>query len=308
MEEKESCSSCDTQDCSAKKQRPGEDDEDFRERQKLTSRMCQIKHKIVVLSGKGGVGKSTVAVNLAISLAEAGLHVGLLDADIHGPSVPKLLNLDSRFVETRADAIMPIEFSDNLKVMSVGFMLRGRDDAVIMRGPMKFKVIKEFLSGVEWGELDYLVIDSPPGTGDEPLSICQLIENIDGAVVVTTPQKVALADVRKSINFCKKLKLPVLGVVENMSGFVCPKCGELTEIFKRGGGERMAKRMKVPFLGYVPIDPEIVQACDDGRPYVNYTAGTETIRAFEKVASHIMKMQHRDQKMYRETKASDVNI
>ena len=291
MKEQKKCSSCESQECSAKEQRPGENDEDFKERQQLTSRMCQIKHKVIVLSGKGGVGKSTVAVNLAISLAKSGMQVGLLDADIHGPSVPKLLSLDDSLLEARSDTIIPIEFNENLKVMSVGFMLRGSDDAVIMRGPMKFKLIKEFLGNVDWADLDYLVIDSPPGTGDEPLSICQLIEHIDGGVVVTTPQRVALADVRKSIDFCKQLKLPVLGVVENMSGFVCPKCGEVTNIFKNGGGERMAKKMKVPFLGRIPIDPELVHACDDGRPYVNYTEVTETVKAFETVVRPILAME-----------------
>ncbi len=288
MKDKKDCKSCDTEECSAKKRRTDEEEEAFLERQQLTNRMCQIDHKILVLSGKGGVGKSTVAVNLAISLANAGKKVGLLDADIHGPSVPKLLSLDSNPLETKGGNFMPVEFSDNLKVVSVGFMLRGRDKAVILRGPMKFKIIKDFLGGAVWGKLDYLVIDSPPGTGDEPLTIAQLIENIDGAVVVTTPQRVALADVRKSLDFCKKVKIPVLGVVENMSGFVCPSCGEMTKIFKGGGGERMAKKMDVPFLGRVPIDPDLVTACDDGRPYVSNFIGTETSGAFEKIVRPIL--------------------
>ena len=177
--------------------------------------------------------------------------------------------------------------------MSMGFLLAEEDDAVIWRGPMKMTVIKQFLEDVEWGQLDYLLIDSPPGTGDEPLSVCQLIEDLDGAVIVTTPQEIALADVRKSINFCHKLKLPVLGVVENMSGFVCPKCGEVTDIFKSGGGQRMAEEMKVPFLGRIPIDPQIAQACDDGKPYIYHYNKTETAKAFEKAIQPIVKMVYR---------------
>jgi ATP-binding protein involved in chromosome partitioning len=173
----------------------------------------------------------------------------------------------------------------NLKVMSIAFFLASQDDAVIWRGPMKYQMIKQFLKDVQWGELDYLVIDSPPGTGDEPLSIIQLLENADGAVVVTTPQEVALADVRKSITFCRRLNLPVLGVLENMSGFVCPKCGERTDIFKSGGGENMALMMNVPFLGRIPIDPQIVEACDSGQPYVDKYRQSQAARAFSKAVA-----------------------
>jgi Mrp family chromosome partitioning ATPase len=208
------CNSCSTDNCSAKGQLPGESADDFMDRQALQKRLCLIKHKILVLSGKGGVGKSTVAANLAISLTLAGKKVGLLDVDIHGPSIPKLLNLEDRTPQIVDESIIPIELGDNLKVMSLGFLLRGRDDAIIWRGPMKMGAIKQFLQDVEWGNLDYLVIDLPPGTGDEPLSVCQLIDNPDGAIVVTTPQEVALADVRKSIHFCQSLQLPVLGVVK----------------------------------------------------------------------------------------------
>ncbi len=250
------------------------------EQAQVRQRMAQIKHKILVLSGKGGVGKSTVAVNLAVSLSLAGKPTGLLDIDIHGPSVPKILNLEGRTVQAMPDAILPIEAGKNLKVMSIGFLLASRDDAVIWRGPMKYRMIQQFLREVEWGELDYLIIDSPPGTGDEPLSIIQLLENADGAVVVTTPQEVALSDVRKSITFCRSLNLPVLGVLENMSGFICPKCGERTDIFKSGGGENMAMSMNVPFLGRIPIDPQIVDACDAGQPYVDKYRESQAAQAF----------------------------
>jgi len=273
--------------CAAKETCPEENMDAFLEQQKLDDRMRLIRHKVMVLSGKGGVGKSTVAVNLAVSLALAGKKVGLLDVDIHGPSIPKLLRLDDAKVQIEHGAILPVEKA-GLKVMSIGFLLDNRDDAVIWRGPMKMGVIKQFLQDVEWGELDYLVIDSPPGTGDEPLSVCQLVKNADGAVIVTTPQDVATADVRKSITFCRQLSLPVLGVVENMSGFVCPKCGAVTDIFKTGGGERMASEMKVPFLGRIPLDPAVGQACDDGKPFVYHYSRTETAKAFERMIAPIL--------------------
>ena len=257
------------------------------EQKALDDRMRLIRHKIMVLSGKGGVGKSTVAVNLAVSLALAGKRVGLLDVDVHGPSIPKMLGLDDAKVQVEHGAILPVEKA-GLKVMSIGFLLQNSDDAVIWRGPMKMGVIKQFLQDVDWGDLDYLIIDSPPGTGDEPLSVCQLVKNADGAVIVTTPQDVATADVRKSITFCRQLSLPVLGVVENMSGFVCPKCGAATEIFKTGGGERMASEMAVPFLGRIPIDPAIGEACDDGKPFIYHYSRTETAKAFERIIAPML--------------------
>jgi ATP-binding protein involved in chromosome partitioning len=260
----------------------------------LDARLGRIRHKILVMSGKGGVGKSTVAANMAVSLALAGKKVGLLDVDIHGPSIPKMMRLDGSTVETKDGVLQPVEIA-GIKVMSIGFLLRDRDDAVIWRGPLKMSLIKQFLKDVEWGELDYLIIDSPPGTGDEPLSICQLVRNPAGAVVVTTPQDVATADVRKSINFCKQLELPVLGVVENMSGFVCPHCGVLTDIFKSGGGERMAAEMGVPFLGRLPIDPAVGEACDAGKPFVCHYNKTETAKAFERVIAPILALSDRVQ-------------
>lgn len=239
------------------------------DQQKLKGQLNRIKHKIIVLSGKGGVGKSTVAVNLAVSLMQSGKKVGLLDVDIHGPSVPTMLGLEDTVVNATDQFIFPADF-EGMKVMSLGFLLRNSDDAVIWRGPLKMGVIKQFLMDVDWGDLDYLVIDSPPGTGDEPLSICQLIEKLDGAVIVTTPQKVAAVDVRKSITFCRQLNLPIIGVVENMSGFTCPKCGEVYHILSSGGGKQIADDMKVPFLGSIPIDPGIANSCDDGKAYIQH--------------------------------------
>jgi Mrp family chromosome partitioning ATPase/predicted Fe-Mo cluster-binding NifX family protein len=227
------------------------------------------------------VGKSTVAANLAVALALEGHHVGLLDVDFHGPSIPKLLGIENQVPGMGKDSISPIELSANLKVMSMGFLLRAQDLAVIWRGPLKMGAIKQFLKDVEWGELDYLIIDSPPGTGDEPLSVAQLIPNLDGALVVTSPQDLSVLDVRKSITFCRQLKIPVLGVIENMSGLICPHCGKEIEVFKKGGGERMAMEMNVHFLGSIPIDPQVVDASDQGVPFVSEFAETNTAKAFE---------------------------
>ena len=249
--------------------RQDESEEQYFERLQLQSRLGQIRNKIVVLSGKGGVGKSTVAVNLAVSLMMAGKRVGLLDVDIHGPSVPTMLGLEGEVIVGSKEGMLPVE-KDGLRVMSLGFLLQDQDEAVIWRGPRKTGVIKQFLKDVVWGDLDFLIIDSPPGTGDEPLSVCQLIEDLDGAVVVTTPQKVAAVDVRKSISFCRELEIPVIGVVENMSGFVCPGCGEVTSILCSGGGEMVAEGMGVPFLGKIPMDPGIAEASDQGRAFVSY--------------------------------------
>lgn len=282
-----SCSSCADASCSASKQHQGENDQEFADRQALQSRLCRIKHKIVVMSGKGGVGKSTVAVNLAMSLMLAGKRVGLLDVDIHGPSVPTMLGLEGATVDQSADGLIPVELG-HLKVMSMGFLLRNPDDAVIWRGPVKGTVIKQFLKDVAWGDLDYLIIDAPPGTGDEPLSVCQLISPIDGAVIVTTPQKVAAVDVRKSITFCGQMGLTILGVVENMNGFVCPKCGELTSILSSGGGRAMATDMHVPFLGSIPMDPQIAEAGDAGQPFVMQYASSPTAAIMREIVAPIL--------------------
>ena len=261
----------------------------------LHDRLRLIQHKILVLSGKGGVGKSTVATNLAVTLALAGRRVGLLDVDIHGPSIPKMLQIEDAGVEAvSAGVLRPVDAA-GMKVMSIGFLLRHRDEAVIWRGPMKMGVIKQFLKDVEWGELDYLIIDSPPGTGDEPLSVCQLVEDADGAVIVTTPQDVATADVRRSISFCRQLSLPVLGVIENMSGFACPTCGEVTDIFKAGGGERLAAEMHVPFLGRIPIDPAVGEACDAGKPFMAHGAGSATAKAFGHIVAPILALAECDE-------------
>lgn len=239
------------------------------------------------MSGKGGVGKSTVATNLAVSLSLAGKDVGLLDVDIHGPSIPKLLNLQDTDIISDGKKIQPAMVG-TLKVMSVGLVTEDRNEAIIWRGPMKYNIIKQFIADVNWGELDYLIIDCPPGTGDEVLSVVQLLGNVDGAVIVTTPQDLATYDVKKSINFCKKLEIRIIGVIENMSGFVCPCCSTKTDIFKSGGGEKMAKEMNVPMLGKLPIDPNIALSADDGKPYVFHFAKTETAKIFEEMIKPIL--------------------
>ena len=262
--------------------------ERFLEQQQLAERLEQIHHKLLVLSGKGGVGKSTVAANLAVALAVRGFRVGLLDIDLHGPSIPKLLHLEGRTLDTDGRELKPVAFGENLKVVSIGFLLQGPNDAVIWRGPLKMGIIRQFIKDVRWGELDYLIVDSPPGTGDEPLSIAQLIGDADGAVVVTTPQEVALADVRRCITFCEKVRLSVLGVIENMSGFVCPHCGERSEPFKSGGGEAMAAEMGVPFLGRVPLDPQVVASGDEGKPFAYFASESVTAKAFDGIVDRLV--------------------
>jgi Mrp family chromosome partitioning ATPase len=233
--------------------------------------MAGVRHKILVLSGKGGVGKSTVAAQLAWALADEGREVGILDIDICGPSVPRMMGVEGEEVHSSGSGWSPVYASDNLAVMSVGFMLSSRDDAIIWRGPRKNGLIKQFLSDVEWGALDFLVVDAPPGTSDEHISIAQYLKGsaVDGAVIVTTPQEVALMDVRKEISFCRKVGIPVLGVVENMSGFVCPRCTTRSDIFPpvTGGARKMAADMGVPFLGALPLDPKLLQACEEGRSF-----------------------------------------
>ncbi len=254
----------------------------------LQERLSRIGRTLMVLSGKGGVGKSTVAVNLALSLAAQGQRVGLLDVDIHGPSIPKMLGINGQKVGVRNEEIIPIEAFGKLHVVSMGNLLENDDQPVVWRGPLKYNVIKEFLQHVMWGKLDYLVIDAPPGTGDEPLSVGQLIKERASAVIVTTPQQVATIDVAKCITFCNQLQVPVVGIIENMSGFICPHCGKEVDIFSKGGGKELADRMNVPFLGSVPLDPEIVKSGDSGQPYILSYINTETAKRFDAIVDKII--------------------
>ena len=254
----------------------------------LKSRMDEIGFKLLVLSGKGGVGKSTVAANLAVALAMRGKNVGLLDVDVHGPSIPKLMGLEGLPITSDGESMVPIHISENLKVMSIAFLLRSNADAVIWRGPLKYNVIRQFLKDVVWGHLDYLVIDSPPGTGDEPLSVAQLVGSPAAAVLVTTPQDLAISDVRRCVSFCNALSLPVAGIIENMSGLVCPKCGQQIDLFKSGGGKALAREMSVPFLGTIPIEPQIVDSGDAGTPFIEQHAKTTSGTAFTGVVNRIL--------------------
>jgi Mrp family chromosome partitioning ATPase len=233
------------------------------------------------------VGKSTVAVNLASSLASQGLKVGLLDIDLHGPSIPTMMKIKNQSIGSDGKRMIPAEFA-GIKVMSVGFLLKNADDALIWRGPMKAGVIEQFLNQVAWGKLDYLVVDSPPGTGDEPLSICQAIKTPFAAVIVTTPQEVAAADVRKSVNFCRQLNIKVLGVIENMSGFICPECGKRVDIFSSGGGAATAKKYNLNFLGSIPLDANVGTASDEGNMFVYDYAKTPSGKAFGQVLEKVL--------------------
>ncbi len=227
-----------------------------------------VRHVILVLSGKGGVGKSTVSVNLATALAAHGRQVGLLDLDIHGPNIPKMLGIEDQHPSVLGKTMDPVHLTGNLAIMSMGFLLPDASEPVIWRGPMKMAVIRQFLEEVNWGALDYLIVDLPPGTGDEALTIAQLAPNVQGAVIVTTPQDVAVLDAVKAVKFIEKLKLPVIGIIENMSGMVCPHCGDAVALFGAGGGKRAAEDLKVPYLGAIPLDPAMVKAGDEGRPFI----------------------------------------
>jgi len=278
------CSSCSSEEkCDEKLKKEHED-------RLLRETLAAIRHKVFVLSGKGGVGKSTVAVNLAASLAARGYETGILDIDIHGPNVSKMLGLEGWTLSSggREGKISPFRPFPHLKVISMSGLLPDSDSPVIWRGPLKMAAIRQFLQDVAWGDLDFLVVDSPPGTGDEPLSIAQLIPDADGALIVTTPQEVALLDSRKCVNFAKKLNLPVLGIVENMSGMHCPHCDGFIPLFSQGGGKTAAEELDVPFLGALPIAADMVECCDKGQPYVLSNEKNELKDAFEEIVKRLL--------------------
>ena len=260
------------------------------EEMKIARNMKRIKHKIAVMSGKGGVGKSTVSVNLAMALAMKGKRVGILDMDIHGPNVPKMLGIDGQRLEAVDGGIGPVIVEPGIKVISMAFLLENPDTPVIWRGPLKLSAMKQFLGDVVWGDLDYLIIDLPPGTGDEHMNVAQLLPESDGAVIVTTPQEVALLDSRKSVKFAETLKMPVIGIVENMSGLICPHCGREINIFKSGGGEKAAKEMNINFLGKIPLEPKIVEDSDAGIPFVVENPDSRSAKAFNEVAENVLKI------------------
>jgi len=259
--------------------------------------IANIKHKFIVISGKGGVGKTTVSVTLAYCLALKGYEVGLLDVDIHGPNVNKMVGLENEMLTGDGSRLNPIKVLHNLKVISTASIIDNPDTPIIWRGPLKMKLIKQFLTDVNWGSLDYLIVDSPPGTGDEPLSVIQLIADLDGAIVVTTPQEVALLDARKSIQFAKTLNVPFIGLVENMSGLVCPYCNKKIDLFGTGGGKKAAMDMGIIFLGDIPMDPEVIKLCDKGKALTvleKNSAVSESIKKITEVIDKYVKAQNVD--------------
>ena len=265
-------------------------EESIQEETKLQDTLKNIKHVIIVMSGKGGVGKSTVSSNLAMALSMKGFQTGIMDIDITGPNIPKMFGVEDQGLTVNDQRqLVPVTVPPSLKLMSMAFLLPDKDSPVMWRGPVKMGALKQFIEDVNWGELDYLVIDMPPGTGDEALSIVQLIPKADGMVIVTTPQDVALLDSRKSLVFAAETHIPIIGIVENMSGFVCPHCGEVTDIFKSGGGEATAKDMNVQFLGRVPIEPGIVDCGDNGVPVVLKNPDSASAKAFEDIIDRIIK-------------------
>lgn len=256
--------------------------------QSAKPKLDRIKHKIAIMSGKGGVGKSTVTANLAMTFAIDGYKVGVLDADIHGPCIPKMLGIKRQALKAGPQGkFIPIAGEFGIKVVSMDFLLPNDEEPVIWRGPLKMRAIEQFLSDVAWEDLDYLFIDLPPGTGDEPLSIAQLIPDMTGAVIVTMPSELSQAIVKKSVTFAKQIGVPIIGIIENLSGFICPDCGKKIDIFKSGGGNRIAQDTSIPFLGSIPIDPKICEDSDKGVPLFIKNSGSPTTKGFESIVDGI---------------------
>ncbi|MEM3392653.1 MAG: Mrp/NBP35 family ATP-binding protein [Candidatus Bathyarchaeia archaeon] len=255
----------------------------------LKKRMKKVKHKVAVISGKGGVGKSIVTANIALSFAKKGYKIGILDADFHGPSIPKILGVRGSKLEASPLGILPVTGPLNIKIVSIDFLLPKDETPVVWRGPLKMNAIRQFLSEVAWGDLDILFIDLPPGTGDEPLSVIKLIPEMSGVVVVTTPSEVSQLVVKKSIEFAKELSIPVIGVIENMSGFACPNCGFQINLFNVGGGEKIAKELNVPFLGKIPLDIELSQSADEGAPLIIKKSNSKVLKSFFNITNKVEK-------------------
>ncbi len=262
-----------------------------KQKERIKARMSKIKHKLVILSGKGGVGKSTVTANLSVTFALRGQKVGILDADIHGPSIPKIFGIRGRKLgrNDESSGIIPPAGEFGVKVVSMDFLLKGDEIPVIWRGPMKASAIRQFLSDIEWGELDLLLVDLPPGTGDESLSVMQLIRDIDGVLMITAPSQISQLVVKRAVGFTRKLKVPLVGVIENMSGFVCPRCGEKSDILGSGGGQKISEQLDIPFLGKIQIDQRISKDSDDGVPFVFGHSETPAAKVFVQVADKVEK-------------------
>lgn len=258
--------------------------------ERLQENLDRIKHKLIVISGKGGVGKSTVAVNVAYGLAKAGKKVGVLDVDIHGPSLAKMLGIEGKTLQTSVDSPFPepIKVEENFYAMTIASLVPNPDEPIIWRGPLKMGAIRQFLQDIKWPELDYLIVDSPPGTGDEPLSVVQLLKNVDGSLIVSTPQDVALLDARKTIKFSGKMGVPVIGLIENMSSFICPHCGKEIDIFKGGGVKKASIDFSIDILGKIPINPEIVIAGDQGRSVFADDKNEIARKEFEQIVEKII--------------------
>jgi Mrp family chromosome partitioning ATPase len=268
--------------------------------EEIRKNISKIKNKILIISGKGGVGKTTVAVNLSYGLALKRKNIGLMDIDIHGPNVCKMLGIENNKLFYQDNKIIPFNALPNLKVVSIALLIEDSDTPIIWGGPLKMKLIVQFLKDVPWDNLDYLIIDSPPGTGDEPLSIAQLISDINpvrnskfsngvnGAIIVTTPQDVALLDVRKTVSFAKRLNIPILGIIENMSSFICPYCKNEISLFKTGGGEEASYELGIPFLGKIPFEPQVVELSDSGKPFISFKNMNIT-NAFDRIIEKIEK-------------------
>lgn len=268
------CSLCGVKDCS--------EDKNAHNTQVLVNRMARIRHKILVMSNKGGVGKSTVTTNLSALLGKRGYKVGVADADIHGPNIPKMFGAEGTRLKIRDTGIQPYE-TYGMKLASISFLSEDADDPIIWRDVWKYDFLQQLFGSIDWGDLDYLIVDLPPGTGNESIASIELTGKVDGVIIVTTPQEVALMDSRKSVTFSKMNNLPIIGIIENMGGIACPHCGKDIEVFKIGGGERAAKEMGVPFLGRIPIDPEVPAKCDSGIPFVIACPESQTTKVFEDI-------------------------
>lgn len=286
----------------------------FEEQQKeqhrrIRATMSRVNHKIAVISGKGGVGKSTVTVNLAASFVTQGLHgkVGILDADITGPCVPKILGLKGEHLQGGPAGIAPALSPYGIKAVSMAFLLPSDESPIIWRGPLKMKAIQQFLSDIIWGDLEFLLIDLPPGTGDEPMSIMQLLPEMDGVVIVTIPSEVSQEVVKKAVTFSRKLNIPIIGILENMSGFVCPECGAEYNIFGSGGGQKIATDLGVPFLGKIPIDPQICVDSDRGTPFVIEHENSKSTKAFLEIVEKIQKFLKNETQISKVTDSSNMD-
>jgi ATP-binding protein involved in chromosome partitioning len=255
----------------------------------LRTRMSKVKHKIAIISGKGGVGKSVITANLAIAFSLHGhtKKVGILDADIHGPCIPKMLGIRGKHLQGGPMGAFPVSGPLGVEVVSMDFLLPEDETPVIWRGPLKMSAIRQFLSEIVWGNLDFLFIDLPPGTGDESLSVMQLLPEMDGVIIVTIPSEVSQVVVKKAVTFARQLNIPIIGIVENMSGFICPQCGARYDIFKSGGGRKISDDLDVPFLGSIPIDPMICKDSDKGNPFVIEHSKSSAAEAFMNIVEKI---------------------